>query len=49
MVIKVGSYGLRKAFEVEIGSEDLVTPSGLEFVGTVLNPTFVEKPQKSPS
>ena len=38
MVIKVGSYGPRKAFEVEIGSEDLVTPSGLEFVGTVMNP-----------
>ena len=37
MIIKVGPYGPRKGFEVEIGNEDLVTPSGLEFVGMVLD------------
>ena len=28
-----------KGFSVEIGTEDLVTPSGLEFIGTVLERT----------
>ena len=29
----------RKGFEVEIGNEDLITPSGLEFVGMTLDRT----------